>query len=143
MFQNLIQSSKTIINRPKMSLQNSRELKHKLPKWWTNYKRKTRRDHKSKCLRPANHNQSKICQELKKRTSNPKKVKSSRRSSSQREPSGTPKGSGKLSMPRGTLSLFKRPSTPTVMMKSMTQTAIETRESRLWSISSSENKLLC
>ena len=126
-----------------MSLPNSKELKHKLLRWLTNYPRTTRKvlqSKRRKSLRQANHNQSKICQELQKRTSNLRRGRSSRRSSSLREPSGTPKGSGRSLTQREMLSSFKRLSIPTVMTisKTVIQRVIETSEHRPKPISSSE-----
>lgn len=126
-----------------MSLPNSKELKHKLLRWLTNYPRTTRKvlqSKRRKSLRQANHNQSKICQELQKRASNLRRGRSSRRSSSLREPSGTPKGSGRSLTQREMLSSFKRLSIPTVMTisKTVIQRVIETSEHRPKPISSSE-----
>lgn len=127
--------SKTITNRPRMSLPNSKELKPKLLRWLTNYPRTTRKvlqSKRRKSLRQANHNQSKICQELQKRTPNLRRGRSSRRSSSLREPSGTPKGSGRSLTQREMLSSFKRLSKPTVttISKTVIQRVIETSENR-------------
>jgi len=128
-----------ITKRPRMSRVNLREPKHKLRRWLTLHRR-MRRKHQRK-PRLANHNQSKICQELKKRTRDLKRERSSRRCSNRREPSGTKRGSGRLLMRRETLSSFKRPSKLTVMSLREFQRVIDTRESRLRSTSSSESSL--
>ena len=135
-------------SRPRTSPPNWREPRLKPPKWWTNCLRTTRRALRSKRMRrppSANPNQSKICQELKKKTSNLRRGRSSRRCSSQREPSGTPRASGRWSTPRERPCSCKRPFTPTAMttMRMENQRVTETSESRLRLLVAAKANLLC